>query len=516
MQWRTVAVFFVLFFGLPLTLLNAKNAAKSSETGADDKDLCSYLKDIEAKTDADCDKDTLSALKSKDPATFSRKIELAHQRKDSVLKAYEFLNAQPPSDQKTFSEAENQHQAIPTQLQPPINERTFTAWIGLEAKGLKEVYARWLQAQKQELQNETTGPISPERRKEIEATLTAYEAKISALMKIKDAGELSCFLGEICGSKPELSDPSGHAVGAGKGAWTNADYKKANTEAGKQNLVPGGKIDRGVPLGAIASEAAANTPLGPLNEKPAGDESVLGTVATMTLAATGALMLFGGLGGKQLEEKIPNIRRNMGIAAAVSGTAAVVAVSWPALETAIAAAPNAFSVSGPAIPQLSLAGGGTMGGGAGGAIALEQASVGAIKLALVTSGAKLASDGYNYSKLEEQSDSSTGQQTTTPGENASSSRKKPAAKDAELQRVIDQLFQPTDQYPGGTAGAVRYEQATGKLLSTAGHSQKAAEGVKRLNKILQRDNLNPVDRATAEAMRDHLLNALKIAKRSGP
>lgn len=312
------------------------------QPSSNDNDLCSYLKDVQAKTDADCGQEVFAALKSRDPAAYSQKLELARKRKPDVLKVYELLKARPsPPD------ANKPNQSALPQLDPPINERTFPAWIGPEAKDLKDIYTRWLQAQTQELQEEKENPLSPERGKEIEAALAANQAKITALGKINDPGEFRCFLGEACGTKSELSDPSGHGVATGNGSWTKSDYERANAEARRQNLVPGGKLSRGVPaLGTIASEVAANTPLGPLTEKPADDtHSDLRTVAAMALATTGALLLFGGLGGKALEEKFPNIRRDMGIAAGISGVIAVGAISLRTLLPVVV-------MSSPALPAV--------------------------------------------------------------------------------------------------------------------------------------------------------------------
>jgi hypothetical protein len=62
---------------------------------------------------------------------------------------------------------------------------------------------------------------------------------------------------------------------------------------------------------------------------------------------------------------------------------------------------------------------------------------------------------------------------------------KPVASNTELQGIIDKLYQDTDVVPGGTAGAARYEAATGKLLSPAGHWQDAADTAKELNTFLK-------------------------------
>ena len=418
----------VLFPAFPHLAQAEPPQQSPQQPSSNDKDLCSYLKDVEAKSDADCGQEVLTALKSQDPAGYSQKLELARKRKPGVLKAYELLKAQPSleaagrkatgpgddpaarHDQETPPGSSKPNQSVLPQLDPPINERTFPAWIGPAAKDLKEVYTRWLKVQNQELQQEKGKPVSPERRKEIDAAFAANQAKIAALGRINDPAELSCFLGEACGRRSELSDPVGPGAATGKGSWTKADYERANAEAKGKNFVPGGKLDRGMPtIGAIASEVVGNTPLGPLNEKPAdGKQSGMRTVATVALAATGALLLFGGLGGKLLEEKLPNIRRDMGIAAGLSGVVAAGALSLSALSASFPSLPTAA----PAIPQLAWAGaGGTGGSAAGGALVLEKTGevlVAGTKAGALIGAAKLASDHISYSKSHRTGESSSG------------------------------------------------------------------------------------------------------------
>lgn len=338
-----------------------------------DKDLRSYLKDVEAKTDADCVPTILAVLKTNDPAAHTKKLELARQRKAEVLKAYEFLRAQPAPEatrpvgalgngdagRRDHFQQPAAAQPNPAQLQPPINERTFPAWIGPEVKDLKEVYTRWLQERNQEFHRELENPVSLERRKEIDAALAANQLKIAELGRIKDTAELSCFLGEFCGPWRELSDPVGVGGAIGGGAWTKTNYERANQdEAKRQTRTPGGKIDRGVPsLGAIATDVAENSPLGPLVNKPEGKGAGLKTAATVALATTGALLLFGGLGGKMLEEKYPDIRRDMGLAAGVSGVLAAGALSLPTLIPSLSASPQVAGGAGTIIAASKTPGG---------------------------------------------------------------------------------------------------------------------------------------------------------------
>ena len=120
--------------------------------------------------------------------------------------------------------------------------------------------------------------------------------------------------------------------------------------------------------------------------------------------------------------------------------------------------------------------------------------------------AKVASDYYSYSKSRRESGSST-QQPIGQETGASSNLKKPSAKDPQLKNTIDRLFRESDQLRGGTAGAVRSEAQTGRKF----HAIKAQENISNLQKILRRTNLDPVDRATAEALLSDLQNALKAS-----
>jgi len=87
----------------------------------------------------------------------------------------------------------------------------------------------------------------------------------------------------------------------------------------------------------------------------------------------------------------------------------------------------------------------------------------------------------------------------------------PAATDPRLQNFINMLFQATDQMPGGTAGAVRYEIRTGELLSDAGHSIKAQEVINGLQKLVNNGTLSQADTATAKALIEDLRSALSTS-----
>jgi hypothetical protein len=79
-----------------------------------------------------------------------------------------------------------------------------------------------------------------------------------------------------------------------------------------------------------------------------------------------------------------------------------------------------------------------------------------------------------------------------------------------LQETLDALYQATDKLYGGTSGAVRYEEATGELMSKAGHAQKAQEMVVRLTRLLKSGNLSPRDQQIARFALRQLADALKM------
>lgn len=282
-----------------------------------DTDICSYIEDVEAKTKADCTPESLAALKSDD----SEITELARKRKIDVLNEYEALRAAPVAGKEPPT-------LVP--LTPPINERTFLAWLGPESKN---IYGRWLHAENRRLQQEVNNPTSLDRKREIDAAIAANQSKIAALGKLTDISALSCAIGESCGTRSALIDPSSAAGIPGKGPWTALDYKRANAQPNAQRLSDQRVLDQGIPeLEPVATEALANTPLGPLAEnQPQKNSSPYRTAAELALATAGGFLLFGGLGGKALEEKFPYIRRDMGIAAGVGGLVAISAVALPAI-----------------------------------------------------------------------------------------------------------------------------------------------------------------------------------------
>ncbi len=234
------------FFIFGLTLPARGDHDPAARDGSDDNTLCSYLKDVESLSDADCKRDDFNALQSADPADYSRKLDSARRRKSEVLRAYESLKARatpgmagrPGAGSGGDPEVPGPGASAPLRLQPPINERTFPAWVGPEARDLKDVVTRWLQVQEQELQREAGSPVSPEHRRGIETALTANRAKITALSRITDPAELSCFFEEACGAKPPLSEASVDGAATGDGSWSRADYERANADAARHNPAP--------------------------------------------------------------------------------------------------------------------------------------------------------------------------------------------------------------------------------------------------------------------------------------
>lgn len=88
----------------------------------------------------------------------------------------------------------------------------------------------------------------------------------------------------------------------------------------------------------------------------------------------------------------------------------------------------------------------------------------------------------------------------------------PIVSDSRLQEVIDELYQVTDQIPGGTAGAVRYELRTGNLLSASGHSQEAGEIITRLTNLLKTNTLSLHDQIVARQEIQDLKTALTTSR----
>lgn len=188
---------------------------------------------------------------------------------------------------------------------------------------------------------------------------------------------------------------------------------------------------------------------------------------------------------------------------------------WQFGPSALAAARAMLAAAGPPAAsgmQLAPAGAGSAGSGAlAPALTWAEAATAAVKAGTLTllarAGFKNAAEQYTNSQSQQQSGST---EPSDPATGPSSSLKKPSAKDPELQNTIDRLFKPSDQLRGGTAGAVRNEARTGLPTGRKFHTIKAQENINNLQKILRRTNLDPTDRATAEALLTDLQNALKV------
>jgi len=77
----------------------------------------------------------------------------------------------------------------------------------------------------------------------------------------------------------------------------------------------------------------------------------------------------------------------------------------------------------------------------------------------------------------------------------------------KLRNVFDSLYREKDVLPGGTAGAIKYENITGDWLSPSSHSIKGNIGINTLNNILKNSNLINSDKLIAEKMLAKLNNA---------
>jgi hypothetical protein len=84
----------------------------------------------------------------------------------------------------------------------------------------------------------------------------------------------------------------------------------------------------------------------------------------------------------------------------------------------------------------------------------------------------------------------------------------PDVNSPALQKYVNLLYQITDQLPGGTAGAVRWERATGELLSESGHGTKAQGIINGLNRLLATGTLSAHDAEAARALVQDIKDAL--------
>ena len=91
----------------------------------------------------------------------------------------------------------------------------------------------------------------------------------------------------------------------------------------------------------------------------------------------------------------------------------------------------------------------------------------------------------------------------------------PVVSNPNLQRVVRELFKSSDRLPGGTAGALRSEALTGRMLSRSptGHIQAGLERLGRLRAVLTRSGLSTRDTDTALRLQRDLENQLRNALR---
>lgn len=139
-------------------------------------------------------------------------------------------------------------------------------------------------------------------------------------------------------------------------------------------------------------------------------------------------------------------------------------------------------------------------------------SVGVGQAITATSGSAATAYGMKSGTEQLISRASGNQQTAAqqPGTlGAGSPLRRPSASDPKLQNIINDMFRPGDSLPGGTAGAVRNEILTGRPTGGKFHLNKARMYNRALENVLRNKNLSARDRATAEAMRDDLIDALE-------
>lgn len=87
---------------------------------------------------------------------------------------------------------------------------------------------------------------------------------------------------------------------------------------------------------------------------------------------------------------------------------------------------------------------------------------------------------------------------------------RPATTDPKLSAIMDEMYRPNAKVgSGSTAAAVKSEKATGQPVAGKWHTQKAEEGVIRLQNWLRANpTASPSDRAVAENVLRDLQNAL--------
>jgi len=85
---------------------------------------------------------------------------------------------------------------------------------------------------------------------------------------------------------------------------------------------------------------------------------------------------------------------------------------------------------------------------------------------------------------------------------------KPVAESPELQSILDELYQPGDSFPGGTAGAARQELATSENVGGKPHFLKAIQRARQLEKGLANGTFKGKDAQIAKAVMNDLRDAV--------
>ena len=81
--------------------------------------------------------------------------------------------------------------------------------------------------------------------------------------------------------------------------------------------------------------------------------------------------------------------------------------------------------------------------------------------------------------------------------------------DSDLKNAVNQLYRPGSIIgDGGTADSIRGENQTGLLLSNVGHTQKGAEMMTYLQRIINSNNLSSNDLKIAQELLLDLSSAL--------
>lgn len=258
---------------------------------------------------------------------------------------------------------------------------------------------------------------------------------------------------------------------------------------------------------------------GPASGTPAQNNgNGFGLLAKLGVAAGVLLIAWGALPAEKKERLKQELweqpRQEM-------KTLAIVGAAAGAVYLGITFIPSLLAATAPAAPSAmvpALAGGGAAGGG----VVLQQAAVGTAKAGLLAGGTTLvlkkAWDSVSYAKSESGSQQenkptqSNGSSNLKPEQNPRSSIKKPSAKNKELQRVIDKLFKESDTKPGGTARAARDEFYSGQPTKGKWHGTPAKERLAWLRRVMREQKLDPLDKATAEAIEADLQSTINLYK----